>query len=66
MSLVDGNGLFGLLGLAFHPDHPANGLLYVYYIDLDGSSVVTEHRVSPGSRRRTIPPGNRTVPGEAA
>jgi glucose/arabinose dehydrogenase len=30
----------GLLGLAFHPDFGNNGLLYIYYIDNSGNSVV--------------------------
>ncbi len=49
---VDSSGPFGemgLLGLAFHPDHATNGLLYVYYIqDNDnqwGSSRIVEYSV---------------------
>ena len=47
----------GLLGLAFHPDHETNGLLYVNYTDVNGDSVVARFRVAtdpnladPGSR----------------
>ena len=36
----------GLLGLAFHPDHRTNGLLYVYYTHGDLISRVAEFRVS--------------------
>ncbi len=34
----------GLLGLAFHPDHDANGLFFVYYTDLNGDTVVASYR----------------------
>lgn len=37
----------GLLGLAFHPDYETNGYFYVYYIDLDGNSVVARYSVDP-------------------
>ncbi|MBK8488654.1 MAG: PQQ-dependent sugar dehydrogenase [Chitinophagales bacterium] len=37
----------GLLGLAFHPDYETNGYFYVYYIDLDGNSVVARYSVNP-------------------
>ncbi|MGI9648307.1 MAG: PQQ-dependent sugar dehydrogenase, partial [Acidimicrobiia bacterium] len=36
----------GLLGLAFHPDYPADGRFYVYYTDRSDNSVVAEYRVS--------------------
>jgi glucose/arabinose dehydrogenase len=29
----------GLLGLAFHPDYPTNGLFYVYYTQISGGDV---------------------------
>jgi glucose/arabinose dehydrogenase len=40
----------GLLGLAFHPQYPANGRFFVNYTrQPDGATVVAEYRVSPGS-----------------
>jgi len=36
----------GLLGLAFHPDYPSNGLLYVHYTDTAGDTVLARYRVS--------------------
>jgi len=36
----------GLLGLAFHPHFAQNGLFFVYYIDLNGNSVVARFQVS--------------------
>ena len=39
----------GLLSLAFHPDHEANGLLYTFHTRFgDGASVVTEWRTRSG------------------
>ncbi len=37
----------GLLGMAFHPQHDTNGVFYVSYTDLAGSSVVRSYRVFP-------------------
>lgn len=31
----------GLLGLAFHPNYPANGYFYVHYTDMDGDSQIS-------------------------
>jgi glucose/arabinose dehydrogenase len=36
----------GLLGLAFHPDFVNNGIFFINYTDLGGSSVVARYRVS--------------------
>ncbi|HSJ28345.1 MAG TPA: PQQ-dependent sugar dehydrogenase [Acidimicrobiia bacterium] len=41
--LVSTGGEGGALGLAFHPDHAANGLLYVHYTDRDGANRVVEY-----------------------
>jgi glucose/arabinose dehydrogenase len=44
---VDSNGTEqGLLGLAFHPHYAQNGSFFVYYIDLNGNSVVARFNVS--------------------
>jgi glucose/arabinose dehydrogenase len=45
-SLVRFDGEQGLLGLAFHPSYPANGLFYVHYTDRSGSTVVARYQVS--------------------
>jgi hypothetical protein len=36
----------GLLGLAFHPQYPTNGLFYVNYTNLAGNTVVARYQVS--------------------
>lgn len=46
----------GLLGLAFHPNYAANGRFYVNYTNRQGSTVVSEFRVS----------GNRDVANAAS
>jgi glucose/arabinose dehydrogenase len=58
---IRGNGERGLLGLAFDPGYPRNGLLYVYYTRRsDGALVIAEYRrrgaakADPGSRRTVL------------
>jgi glucose/arabinose dehydrogenase len=41
----------GLLGLAFHPQYPTNGFLYVNYTDLNGDTVISRFSVSPDANR---------------
>jgi glucose/arabinose dehydrogenase len=43
--LVRNDGEQGLLGLAFHPSYPANGLFYVHYSDRHGDTKVVEYQV---------------------
>jgi glucose/arabinose dehydrogenase len=43
---VGTNGEGGLLGLAFDPDYPNNGVFYVYYTDDAGDSVLSRFTVS--------------------
>jgi glucose/arabinose dehydrogenase len=43
---TEGGAERGLLGLAFHPEYAANGRLFVVYTDLEGDSVIAEHRVT--------------------
>jgi hypothetical protein len=45
-SLVLAQGEQGLLSVAFHPDHAANGFFYVDYIDRSGDTRVVRYRVS--------------------
>jgi uncharacterized repeat protein (TIGR01451 family) len=46
-SKVSYGGEQGLLGLAFHPDYPANGFFYVNYTRLgDGATLVERYQVS--------------------
>lgn len=53
----DGGSEQGLLGLAFHPEYPTNGRLYVNYTNNSGDTVIAEYRrstnnqASPGSQR---------------
>ncbi len=42
---ISSGGERGLLGLAFHPDFPADPRLFVNYTDLDGNTVVAEYQV---------------------
>ncbi len=44
--LARNDGEQGLLGLAFHPDYPANGLFYVHFSDRHGDTKVFEYRTS--------------------
>ena len=36
----------GLLGMAFHPNYPENGIFYISYTDLRGDSVLARYQVS--------------------
>jgi len=44
--VTEARGERGLLGLAFHPRHRSNGLLYVNYTDFDGATQVVEYRAT--------------------
>ncbi len=47
LSPADGGGSEqGLLGLAFHPDYPANGLFFINYTDNNGNTVIARYQVS--------------------
>jgi len=50
----------GLLGLAFHPDFPADPRLFVDYTDPSGNTVVSSFRVDPGDPAR-IDAGSESV-----
>lgn len=54
-TIVSTAGEGGLLGLAFHPDFPADARLFVYYTDLNVDTVVASYTVS----------GNAAVAGSA-
>jgi len=43
---IRSGGERGLLGLAFHPDYPADPRFFVNYTDLDGNTVISSFRVS--------------------
>ncbi len=59
--LTDADGEQGLLGVAFHPDHAANGLLYVNYTTAgDGTSIVAEY-VVPAGRSAADPASARIL-----
>ena len=45
-SLVSCCGERGLLGLAFHPNHPNNGFFYVNYTNTAGNTVIARYKVS--------------------
>lgn len=46
---VRNRGEQGLLGLAFHPDHPDSGRLFVHYTALNGDTVLAEYAVADGA-----------------
>jgi glucose/arabinose dehydrogenase len=48
-ALVSRGAEQGLLGLAFHPQHVRNGLLYVNYTDRGGTTRVVEYRAASGT-----------------
>ena len=51
----------GLLGLAFHPQYPTNGYLYVDYTRVeDGATVVARYMVS-GTNPNAVDPGSATA-----
>ena len=45
-SLITTGGERGLLSVAFHPNYPTNGFLFVDYTDLNGDTVIARYRVS--------------------
>ena len=54
---VSGGSEQGLLGLAFHPDFPADNRVFVDYTDRTavGNTIVSSFRVEPGSPNIAIP-----------
>lgn len=58
--LVSDGGEQGLLGLAFHPDFPADPRVFVDYTDRGGDTVVAWFRV-PSADADAVDPGSRTV-----
>lgn len=54
-SQVSGGGEQGLLGLAFHPDYPTDGRVFVDYTDLAGDTVVSSFQVDPGTPDVVVP-----------
>ncbi len=52
---VSGGGEQGLLGLAFHPNFPADGRVFVDYTNVAGDTVVSSFRVDPGVPDRVVP-----------
>jgi glucose/arabinose dehydrogenase len=59
--LVSCCGERGLLGLAFHPEYPANGFFYVYYTDAVGNIVVARYTVSAGDPNVADPDSAYTI-----
>jgi glucose/arabinose dehydrogenase len=56
---ISKGGEQGLLGLAFHPDHADNGLLYVDFTDSEGDTRVVEYHAERGADR--VEPGSARV-----
>ncbi len=51
----------GLLGLAFHPDYPADPRVFVDYTDTSGNTVVASFRVSAGNPNAVDPASEVTI-----
>ncbi len=58
-ALVRDGGERGLLSLAFHPGYRDNGLLFVYYTDTAGDTVVARYQV--GDDPNLVDPDSATV-----
>ncbi len=58
---VASGGERGLLGLAFHPEFPANPRLFVDYTDLNGDTVVSEFRLDPADGDVADPDSERVL-----
>jgi glucose/arabinose dehydrogenase len=52
---VSGGSEQGLLGLAFHPDFPADNRVFVDYTDTAGNTVVSSFKVNPAAPNVVIP-----------
>ena len=44
--IVSSGGERGLLGLAFHPDYPENGLFFINYTNLEGNTIIARYEVT--------------------
>ena len=59
---VLGEGERGLLGLALHPDWPAEPRAFIHYTDRDGDTVLSEFRDTSGEGEApTLDPGSERV-----
>src|SRR6185295_11569082 len=57
---IASGGERGLLGIAFHPDYPADPRIFVDYTDRDGNTVVSSFRVT-GSDADAADPASEAV-----
>ena len=57
---IDSGGERGLLGLAFHPDFPADPRFVVDYTDRDGDTVIATYRV-PDARSDVVDPATEAI-----
>ena len=58
---IASGGERGLLGLAFHPDYPADPRLFVDYTDLDGNTVIASFVVDADDPDRADPDSETVV-----
>ena len=58
---IASGGERGLLGLAFHPDFPADPRLFVDYTDRNGDTVVSEFRLDGSDPARADPASERIL-----
>ena len=55
------NSETGLLGMAFHPNYPENGMFFIYYTDLKGDSALARYRVSETNPNRADPVSGQVI-----
>ena len=60
-SMVSSGGEQGLLGMAFHPEFPADPRFFVNYTDVEGDTVIAEYAVDPADPDRADPSTARTL-----
>ncbi|MBI2762737.1 MAG: PQQ-dependent sugar dehydrogenase [Chloroflexi bacterium] len=60
-SLVSTGGEQGLLGLAVHPEFPADPRVFVDYTDVNGNTVVASYRISASDPARLDPASERKI-----
>lgn len=60
-SRVSTVGEGGLLSIAFHPQYASNGILFVYYTNLEKDIVIERHRVSTNANLADSGPGLQII-----
>ena len=58
---VENNSETGLLGMAFHPNYPENGMFFIYYTDLEGDSALARYRVNDTNPNHADPESEQII-----